>query len=91
MKAKCILFDINILFVHIRSRHEKETPVGTKDYIYNMVSRKTDVYSYGCIIFELLTGEKSNLDLPAIVRGEVIKTGNLKNMLDKNFDTLFCL
>ncbi|KJE97966.1 hypothetical protein CAOG_09154 [Capsaspora owczarzaki ATCC 30864] len=69
-----------------------QTVQGTLQYIcpqYHQegkVSIKTDVYSYGMILLELVTGQQPSLDLMGTVRRELKKSRKIDGVLDKAID-----
>ncbi|KJE89972.1 hypothetical protein CAOG_01363 [Capsaspora owczarzaki ATCC 30864] len=69
-----------------------QTVQGTLQYIcpqYHQegkVSIKTDVYSYGMILLELVTGQQPSIDLLANVRRELKRSRKIDAVLDKAID-----
>ncbi|XP_004343096.1 hypothetical protein CAOG_07237 [Capsaspora owczarzaki ATCC 30864] len=78
--------------VDAHSYIKTKTIAGTYQYIcpqYHQdgkVSIKTDVYSYGMILLELLTGQPPSLDLIANVRRELKRSRKIDAVLDKAID-----
>ncbi|KJE94238.1 TKL/IRAK protein kinase [Capsaspora owczarzaki ATCC 30864] len=69
-----------------------QTVQGTLQYICpqyrdeGKVSIKTDVYSYGMILLELVTGHQPSIDLMGTVRRELKKSRKIDAVLDKAID-----
>ncbi|KJE89604.1 hypothetical protein CAOG_01039 [Capsaspora owczarzaki ATCC 30864] len=69
-----------------------QTVQGTAQYICpeyhheGKVSIKTDVYSYGMILLELVTGQPPSINLMANVRRELKKSRKIDAVLDKAID-----
>ncbi|KJE89715.1 serine/threonine-specific protein kinase NAK [Capsaspora owczarzaki ATCC 30864] len=69
-----------------------QTVQGTLQYICpqyrdeGKVSIKTDVYSYGMILLELVTGQQPSIDLMASVRHQLKRNRKIDAVLDKAID-----
>ncbi|XP_004363514.1 hypothetical protein CAOG_03786 [Capsaspora owczarzaki ATCC 30864] len=78
--------------VDAHSSIRTQTVQGTLQYICpqyrdeGKVSIKTDVYSYGMILLELVTGQQPSIDLLANVRRELKRSRKIDAVLDKAID-----
>nr|POE85929.1 receptor-like protein kinase [Quercus suber] len=94
MQAKIADFGLSRAFAAENDTHVSSRPAGTLGYLnpefqkFGNFNKKTDIYSYGIVLFELITSR------PAIIRGPegnthivdwvhpIIESGDIRNIID---------